>query len=136
MLRETAEPVCQLLPVVPDYSVALLWLVCEQLINFKTNIMAPQNDDSVNIKKTDNTFDLFYESKKVGFMDYNNDKEGILEITHTEVDSELGGKGFGTELVKAAVEDARKNDMKILSPCPYAKKVIEKTPEFKDVLSS
>lgn len=98
--------------------------------------MAPQNEDLFNIKQTDNTFDLFYDSKKVGFMEYNKDKEGILEITHTEVDPEFGGKGFGTELVKAAVQDARKNNLKILSPCPYAKKVIEKTPEFKDLLCS
>ena len=41
---------------------------------------------------------------------------------------------MGTELVKAAVEDAQKNNLKMISFCPYSKKVIEKTPEFKDLL--
>ena len=86
------------------------------------------------VKQNEKTFDLFYEGQKAGFMEYNR-KEGILEITHTEVSEEFGGKGLGKELVKAAVETARKEDLKIVSYCPYAKKIIEKTPEFKDVLA-
>ncbi|MEC5158828.1 GNAT family N-acetyltransferase [Chryseobacterium sp. MP_3.2] len=43
-------------------------------------------------------------------MQYNKNKEGILEIMQTEVDPEFGGKGLGIELVKAAVEDAQKNN--------------------------
>ena len=96
--------------------------------------MATQNYDLINIEQNDKTFDLFYDAEKAGFLEYNKNKEGILEITHTEVDPEFGGKGLGTELVKAAVEDAQMNNLKILSLCPYAKKVIEKTPEFKDLL--
>ena len=96
--------------------------------------MATQNYDMINIEQNDKTFDLFYDAEKAGFLEYNKNKEGILEITHTEVDPEFGGKGLGTELVKAAVAEAQKNNLKIISLCPYAKKVIEKTPEFKDLL--
>ena len=96
--------------------------------------MATQNYDMINIEQNDKTFDLFYDAEKAGFLEYNKNKEGILEITHTEVDPEFGGKGLGTELVKAAVAEAQKNNLKILSLCPYAKKVIEKTPAFKDLL--
>ena len=96
--------------------------------------MATQNYDMINIEQNDKTFDLFYDAEKAGFLEYNKNKEGILEITHTEVDPEFGGKGLGTELVKAAVADAQKNNLKINSLCPYAKKVIEKKPEFKDLL--
>ena len=96
--------------------------------------MATQNYDMINIEQNDETFDLFYDAEKAGFLEYNKNKEGILEITHTEVDPEFGGKGLGTELVKAAVAEAKKNSLKINSLCPYAKKVIEKTTEFKDLL--
>ena len=88
--------------------------------------MATQNYDMINIEQNDKTFDLFYDAEKAGFLEYNKNKEGILEITHTEVDPEFGGKGLGTELVKAAVAEAQKNNLKIISLCPYAKKVIEK----------
>ena len=96
--------------------------------------MAAASYDMITIEKNDATFDLFYDTEKVGFLEYNKNDEGILEITHTEVNPEFGGKNLGTELVNAAVEDAQKNQLKIRSVCPYAKKMIEKTPEFKDLL--
>ena len=86
------------------------------------------------VKQNDATFNLFYEGQKAGLLEYNKNKEGVLEISHTEVSEEFSGKGLGMELVKAAVEDAQKNNLKIHSLCPYAKKMIEKTPEFKNLL--
>ncbi len=96
--------------------------------------MATQNYDMINIEQNDETFDLFYDAEKAGFLEYNKNKEGVLEITHTEVAEEFGGKGLGMELVKAAVEDAQKNNLKIHSLCPYAKKMIEKIPEYNGLL--
>ncbi len=60
---------------------------------------------------------------------------GTMTIDHTEVDEKLRGEGIGEDMVKAAVEYARENNLKIKPTCPYAKKVIESTPEFKDVLA-
>ena len=67
------------------------------------------------VKQNDATFDLYYEGQKAGLMEYNKAKDGILEITHTEVADEFGGKGLGMELVKAAVVEAKKNNLKIVS---------------------
>lgn len=62
----------------------------------------------------------------------NND---TMTIDHTEVDKKLRGEGVGEDLVKAAVEYARENHLKIKAACPYAKKVIDRTPELQDVLA-
>jgi len=59
---------------------------------------------------------------------------GTMTIDHTEVDEKLRGENIGEDLVRAAVEYAKENGLKINALCPYAKKVIEGTPEFKDVL--
>ena len=59
---------------------------------------------------------------------------GIMTIDHTEIDEKLRGEGIGQDMVKAAVEYARANGLKIRAVCPYAKKVIERTPEFQDVV--
>ncbi|HKP68051.1 MAG TPA: GNAT family N-acetyltransferase [Pyrinomonadaceae bacterium] len=59
---------------------------------------------------------------------------GTMTIDHTEIDEKLRGEGIGQDMVKAAVEYARANGLKINAVCPYAKKVIESTPEFQDVL--
>ena len=60
--------------------------------------------------------------------------EDKIIIDHTEVSEKLGGKGIGKQLVHKAVEMAREYHIKILPLCPYAKRVIDKTEEYKDVL--
>ena len=59
---------------------------------------------------------------------------GIMTIDHTEIDEKLRGEGIGEDMVRAAVEYARANGLKIRALCPYAKKVIDRTPEFQDVV--
>jgi len=61
---------------------------------------------------------------------------GTMTIDHTEIDEKLRGEGIGQDMVKAAVEYARENNLKIKPLCPYARKVIERTPEFQDVLAN
>jgi predicted GNAT family acetyltransferase len=55
-------------------------------------------------------------------------------IDHTEVNEGNNGKGFGKKMVAKAVEFAREKNIKIIPLCPFAKKVFDKTPEFRDVL--
>ncbi|KCZ52333.1 GNAT family N-acetyltransferase [Hyphomonas pacifica] len=56
-------------------------------------------------------------------------------IDHTGVPKELGGLGVGTALVKRAVEDARRDGIKIIPLCPFAKAQIEKHTEWQDILA-
>jgi predicted GNAT family acetyltransferase len=56
-------------------------------------------------------------------------------IEHTEVADELRGQNIGYQLVHAAVEYARSHQMKVVPLCPFAKAVIDKKPEFRDVLA-
>ena len=55
-------------------------------------------------------------------------------IDHTEVNEGNNGKGYGKKMVAKAVEYAREKNIKIIPLCPFAKKVFDKTPEFRDVL--
>ena len=59
---------------------------------------------------------------------------GVMTIDHTEIDEKLRGEGIGEDMVKAAVEYARENGLKINAVCPYAKKVIERMPESQELL--
>lgn len=71
----------------------------------------------------------------VAELTYTRTDEGTLVIDHTEVDEKLRGENIGHDLVGAAVDYARENGFKIKPDCPYARKVIESTPEFQDVLA-
>ena len=68
-------------------------------------------------------------------MTYSMTGTGLMIIDHTEVSDELRGKNAGYQLVKAAVEYARTNHIKIIPLCPFAKSVFDKKhDEFGDVL--
>lgn len=67
---------------------------------------------------------------------YNLPSKDRMIIEHTEVDESLEGKGVGRQLVSAAVDYARTNQMKIIPYCPFAKKLFSITEEWKDVLAT
>ena len=55
-------------------------------------------------------------------------------IDHTEVSDELRGQNAGYQLVKASVDYARANNIKIEPHCPFARSVFQKKEELRDVL--
>ena len=87
-----------------------------------------------NIKESDHPFYIGESSENPSAqIEYEiNDK--VLTILSTEVSAKLQGQGIGQQLVVHAVDYARKNQMKIIPICPYAKKQFEKHPEYSDVL--
>ncbi|MEX0722951.1 MAG: GNAT family N-acetyltransferase [Gracilimonas sp.] len=87
-------------------------------------------------KSTETKGEFFIEKdgKRVAEMTYSKAGESMIIIDHTEVSDEGRGKGFGKQLVQKGVEFARKNNLKIMPLCPFAKAIMQKTPEFQDVL--
>ncbi len=75
-------------------------------------------------------------NERLAEMTYSKAGDRLIIIDHTEVSDTLRGKGAGKQLVTAAVEYARKNQIKILPLCPFAKSVFDKSPEFNDVLNT
>ena len=73
--------------------------------------------------------------KRLAELAYFESAPDEITIYHTEVSDELRGEGIEQDLVGAAVSFARENKLKIVPTCPYAKKVIARTPEFQDVLA-
>lgn len=79
-------------------------------------------------------FTAIENDEEAGRMTYKWSGDNKMIIKHTTVHNKFKGKGIGKELVMAAVEYARSNNIKITPHCPYAKSVFEKTEEIKDVL--
>ena len=72
----------------------------------------------------------------VAELSYINSGDNEITIDHTEVDEKLRDQGIGHDLVREAVNYARQNNKKIKATCPFARQVIEDTPEFQDVLAA
>ena len=52
-----------------------------------------------------------------------------LVLVHTGVPEQLGGRGIGGRLVRAALERAASEDLTVVPRCPYARKWIKDHPD-------
>jgi len=52
-----------------------------------------------------------------------------LVLIHTEVPTELEGRGLGGRLVTAAVDRARRDGMTVVPLCPFARGWLERHPD-------
>ncbi|HET7332764.1 GNAT family N-acetyltransferase [Dyella sp.] len=57
----------------------------------------------------------------------------VMTITHTGVPAEVGGRGIASELVRTALETARREGWKVVPACSYARVWMERHPEFADL---
>lgn len=89
---------------------------------------------NIQIEQTESKGAFYIEENNVRLAEMTFSKAGAdtIIIDHTEVSDALRGTGAGKKLVTEAVEYARKNNLKIIPLCPFAKTVFERTPEFKD----
>lgn len=75
------------------------------------------------------------EGEWVAEMTYRREGLRKIVIEHTAVSKTLKGKGIGKGLVDAAVKYARAKNLLIKPVCSFAKKVLESSEEYEDVLS-
>jgi predicted GNAT family acetyltransferase len=52
-----------------------------------------------------------------------------LILVHTEVPEELGGRGLGGRLVRAAIDRAAAESLTVVPWCPFARKWIDNHPD-------
>jgi len=68
-------------------------------------------------------------------MQYGYFGDNMIDIYHTEVAEELQGQHIGKQLVNAAVDFARRKDLKIIPSCTFAKSVFDAEEGYQDVLA-
>ncbi|MBD8015198.1 GNAT family N-acetyltransferase [Planococcus wigleyi] len=88
----------------------------------------------MDFKHENNKFSAVENSEELAYLSYVENGD-VLTVDHTEVSPKLEGQGIGKKLVSQVVEFARSENKTIDPQCPFANGVIEKTPEFQDVLA-
>ncbi|APG61388.1 GNAT family N-acetyltransferase [Christiangramia salexigens] len=79
-------------------------------------------------------FIIYEDDQKAGEITYTWARDTKFIIDHTEVNKAFSGKGLAKKLVLSAADFARKNEIKIVPLCPYAKHVFEKEKELQDLV--
>nr|WP_179944903.1 GNAT family N-acetyltransferase [Paenibacillus stellifer] len=89
------------------------------------------------IQTGEGRFYIAGEGKDLAEITYRLDENsGDLVIDHTFVSEDLRGQGAGEQLVRAVVDKARDERLKIVPECSYAAHQFKKHAEYSDVWSS
>jgi predicted GNAT family acetyltransferase len=70
---------------------------------------------------------------KTAFAAYRKSGDTIT-FTHTEVPSELEGRGIAGAIVKHALEQARAQQLGVVALCAYVAAYVRRHPEYSDLL--
>lgn len=79
---------------------------------------------------------FFYAEKdgrEKGKMSYFIGDNNVIVIDHTNVDPSSQGEGVGTKLVKAAVDYAHAESQVLKATCPFARAILDKHPEWREM---
>ena len=79
-------------------------------------------------------FEAWLDDVHVGELTYQHPITERMIIDHTRVFEGFEGQGIARQIVMAAVDFARQNARTIIPVCSYARKVLTRTEEYKDVL--
>jgi predicted GNAT family acetyltransferase/glutaredoxin len=78
-------------------------------------------------------YELRLDGRLIGLAAYRR-RHGRISFTHTEVDGSCEGRGFGSRLVAAALDDARRQGPRVLPLCPFVAHYVEQHPEYQDLV--
>ncbi|MEO8814250.1 MAG: GNAT family N-acetyltransferase [Mycobacterium sp.] len=62
------------------------------------------------------------------------DGGGQRVFHHTEIDKTFGGRGLGSTLIAAALDDTRSAGKRIVPTCSFVEAYVAKHPEYADVV--
>ncbi len=58
----------------------------------------------------------------------------VVTFPHTVVPPQLEGRGIGSQLARAALDDARSRDLSVVPSCPFFRGFIERHREYEDLV--
>jgi uncharacterized protein len=79
-------------------------------------------------------YELRLGGRLIGLAAYRR-RDGRIAFTHTEVDESCEGRGFGTRLAAAALDDARRQGLRVLPLCPFVAHYVERHPEYQELVA-
>ena len=80
-------------------------------------------------------YEAHLDGELAGFAEYV-ERDGVVVMTHTEVDDRYEGHGVGSALVRYALDDLRADGSRRVAPrCPFVAAWIEKHPEYADLVA-
>ena len=95
--------------------------------------MSATLDNQVRKNEAEGQYEILVGEEVAGYATYI-DRDGARELPHTVVDPKFRGQGLSKPLIKAALDDARADDVRVIPSCPAVERFIEQNPEYGDLV--
>lgn len=79
-------------------------------------------------------YELRLAERLIGLAAYHR-RDNRIAFTHTEVHESWEGRGFGSRLAAAALDDATRQGLDVVPLCPFIARYIERHPEYAGLLA-
>jgi predicted GNAT family acetyltransferase/glutaredoxin len=79
-------------------------------------------------------YELRLGGRLIGLAAYRR-RDGLIVFTHTEVDESCEGRGFGSRLAAAALDDARRQGLQVVPLCPFIAHYVDRHPDLHDLVA-
>jgi uncharacterized protein len=80
-------------------------------------------------------YEAWLDGEVAGVLEYRRTSQGVVVLTHTEVDDTYEGRGVGSDLVRAVLDDLRDRGLgRVRVRCPFVTSWLERHPEYEDVV--
>lgn len=63
------------------------------------------------------------------------ERDGVMNLLHTEVDPRARGRGIGDALVRQVLDQLRAAGTKIIPTCPYVRAWLERHEDYRDLVA-
>lgn len=78
-------------------------------------------------------YEVFVDGDLAGYVAYQS-QPGRIVFTHTAIDPDYGGQGVGSTLARAALDDARRQQLAVVARCPFIAAYIKRHPQYRDLV--
>jgi len=79
-------------------------------------------------------WEVFVGDDVAGFTTYRR-SGGVVDLTHTEVDSAVEGLGVGSLLVRTALDEISDAGESVVASCPFVAAWLERHPDYQHLLA-
>jgi len=78
-------------------------------------------------------FELLVDGEQAGLASYRV-RDGVVVITHSEVDRSFRGQGLANELARRTLDQLRERGVKVVPVCPFFAHYVSEHPEYDDII--
>jgi predicted GNAT family acetyltransferase len=80
-------------------------------------------------------YEAWVDGALAGAAHYRKRGDDRFVFTHTEIDDAYEGKGVGSRLIRAALDDVRRQNGSVIARCPFVARYIRDHAEYADLLT-